>query len=480
MGCGSSGHRRTSRNSIKINVIEPTSIAPEPSDIEPYSVRRESYNGVQTIEEEDSSKMASSTSHNKNTHDAMISFHQADTEFVKYLSGELKKNNIRVWRDDPTVNPVDAVSHKGQAIVESKVFLIVLSKDSASSKTCQDEVALAYISNKAIFPVAREQFALLSQYLDFGMRLTLAKLNWIFFEKQSDRQENFPQLLAAMKQEIEDLDAHQNESASDLAETDNEPPKFRMNYQRQKSRRNLLVDLRGSRDFWERTFGNTTEVAWIEFREKFIAEYEDRLATEFPEDKTRWLMNLIYKDVLELSKTIQKKTYDSFCGDKQGDPDSFYERLKDYAVGSFAIREVFDMESTVRLDAIQNLSTFRTPSVITALLDLLDDQDPNMRAVAAISLGRTGKTNRKIVDRLIKLLGDEDRLVRESACLSLGHLQVESAVPNIVDLWRNDAISHVRNAAELALSLMGAEKAKEAVKVTKVLSDEMKSLATDK
>ncbi|XP_077995720.1 uncharacterized protein LOC144449132 isoform X2 [Glandiceps talaboti] len=436
MGCGSSVQQRSDRNSIKINVIEPTSIAPEPSDIEPYSLRRES-NGVQTILEEEN-KMASAARPSMKSYDAMISYHQSDADFVKYFSGELKKNNITVWREDPKDKSKESVSHKGQAIVESKVFIIILSRESASSKTCQDEVALAYISNKSIFPVAMEQFANLSKYLDFGMRLTLAKLNWVFFENQSDREENFPQLLTAIKSE---LDLEHEPSTLDLTE-EAEEPQFKMNFQRQKSQYQVHANEKGDKDFWERSFGNRMEVPWIEFRELFKTEYAENLERDFPEDKVNWLMNLIYKDVLELNKTIDKKMYNSFCGGSQGDPDRFYERLKHYAIGSFAMREVFDMDSTVRLDAVQNL----------------------------------GKSNRKIVQGLIKLLGDEDRLVRESTCLSLGHMHAEDAVPHIVNLWRNDAISHVRNAAELALSLMGADKAREALKMTKVLGDEMKRL----
>ena len=73
--------------------------------------------------------------------------------------------------------------------------------------------------------------------------------------------------------------------------------------------------------------------------------------------------------------------------------------------------------------------------MIDALTDLLDDADSNARAVAAISLARTGICNPIIVTRLLRLLTDEDRLVRESACLTLGRLKVEEAVPKLVKIW---------------------------------------------
>ena len=73
--------------------------------------------------------------------------------------------------------------------------------------------------------------------------------------------------------------------------------------------------------------------------------------------------------------------------------------------------------------------------MIEALIKLLEDQDPNVRAVAAISLGRTGVSDENVVDDLIKLLKDPDRIVRQSACLSLGHMKAIKAIPDIGNIW---------------------------------------------
>ena len=78
---------------------------------------------------------------------------------------------------------------------------------------------------------------------------------------------------------------------------------------------------------------------------------------------------------------------------------------------------------------------FQNPAVVDALIQLLNDEDPNVRAVAAISLGRTGNDSDVVVDHLIALLGDKDRIVRQGACLSLGHLKAEKAVPHIGHVW---------------------------------------------
>ena len=76
-----------------------------------------------------------------------------------------------------------------------------------------------------------------------------------------------------------------------------------------------------------------------------------------------------------------------------------------------------------------------------ALLKLLEDKDPNVRAVAAICLGRTGHSEERVVDLLIELLKDSDRIVRQSACLSLGTLKAVKAIPHIGNVWLVSPIS---------------------------------------
>ena len=46
----------------------------------------------------------------------------------------------------------------------------------------------------------------------------------------------------------------------------------------------------------------------------------------------------------------------------------------------------------------------------------------------------------------------------------------------ILSFRRNDAIKHVREAAEIALTRIGGEEAAQAIKVTQILSSEMTNL----
>jgi HEAT repeat protein len=170
---------------------------------------------------------------------------------------------------------------------------------------------------------------------------------------------------------------------------------------------------------------------------------------------------------------------------------SFWDRLQSHAVEKIAMKAVFSLESepAYRLKAIENLSKFKSMAVVEALIDLLWDKDPNIRAIAAISVAKSGydKSSRRsgtdksaniedVDDLLTGLLSDKDRLVRESACIALGHRQCQKVVPSLLHLWRNDNISSVREAAQAALQNIGGDEANRALHMTTILQQEMKSL----
>ena len=71
-----------------------------------------------------------------------------------------------------------------------------------------------------------------------------------------------------------------------------------------------------------------------------------------------------------------------------------------------------------------------------ALLDLCNDPDENVRAVAALSLARVADpSNKYAIKRMMHLLKDKDRLVREGGCLALGHIKASEAASELVNLW---------------------------------------------
>ncbi|XP_033102214.1 uncharacterized protein LOC117105240 [Anneissia japonica] len=399
-------------------------------------------------------------------YDVMIIGVESDNEFAQSLADSLSEDGLSVW----TSNSSDKSMSVGQLLVASKVLVNILSEGSTSSQQCEDLISLAYISDTPIFPIARDCFPALNCKLSFSMKLILAKLNWMFFISEVDRKENYPVLISSIQRAI--AKGHEKPDISEGID-DISDERFVYIIGNEENVEREVVD---KPDFWERRFESRSQLAWVDFRDAFADEYKEQLKENFPEHRQKWLMNLIYGDIFELRKMITRKMYTSFCCCIATDPDNFYHRIVDYALGVLAMRSVFDMESTVRLDAVQNLGQFKTRSVISTLINLLNDGDPNMRAVAAIALGKTGVKNYRVVQSMIKKLSDDDRLVREAACISLGHMKAEESVRYIVALWRGDTISHVRQAAEVALGLINSPESQEAIRITQVLSDEMNRL----
>lgn len=108
--------------------------------------------------------------------------------------------------------------------------------------------------------------------------------------------------------------------------------------------------------FWDRNFKGKQEVTWVMFRQKFESDYKERIVEKYSEDKLKFFLNLMYKDVFTLNKIVKRSTFDNFCeGNPDADPHRFYNRIQQYAVGYYAMHAVFNMNSTMRLTTIQNL-----------------------------------------------------------------------------------------------------------------------------
>lgn len=113
--------------------------------------------------------------------------------------------------------------------------------------------------------------------------------------------------------------------------------------------------------------------------------------------------------------------------------------------------------------------------MLRCLVELLSDDDANIRTIAAVGLGRANRArgadadaetqrefdnaerevwwrgsahpicalsfsspswnHHKLSRQLIRCLSDKDRLVRESSCMALANLKSTAAVPGIVHLW---------------------------------------------
>ncbi|MDJ0734755.1 MAG: HEAT repeat domain-containing protein [Nostocaceae cyanobacterium] len=111
-----------------------------------------------------------------------------------------------------------------------------------------------------------------------------------------------------------------------------------------------------------------------------------------------------------------------------------------------------------KIKAVQTFSrnNFNTPDSINALIEELDNPDPDICAAAADSLGKIHDS--RALKPLLEKLNYKDRIAREAVIKAIGNLQATSeeldeqqAVERLIDIWRNDPISNVRDAVEFAL-----------------------------
>lgn len=493
--------------------------------------------------------------------DIMISYHPSDSRLVDRMIPHLTANGFSVWHVDVGQTHADDVRKRGKAVLDSKVFLMVVSQASLTHAPCKDESALAYISCKPIIPLGVESYQSLEPFLDAAMRMLLSKLNWTFFIEEEDWDRRLAEMTTSvgdvmappavfdLGQEALDLfDSETGEYNQDSSLT--EENEFRVEYQSfAESKPKVFIGLRRvvsvqqsdlfqgtfqGLDFWDVQFSERESVRTTELVEAFIEKYGHRLANHVSEllrqreerkkrEKTSspffsysplttptspspskeekqpeknlvedWLRHLLTKDLFGKAETIERKTYDAICvarhhhqrdslTDRPAANDNFYRRVKEFGMGKLAMLNVFNMDSSVRLVAIQNLGQYQTPEIVAGLVELLNDNDPNIRTVATLALGRCKSspeviTLHRIVAHLLKRISDPDRLVRQATCISLGHIRAGEAVKSLVQVWRNEPISDVRDAAFAALERMEGEDAKVAIDMTKRLEEEVGGL----
>ncbi len=404
--------------------------------------------------------------------DIMISYSHQDKDQMRKIKGALEEAGIKVWVDEVGLKAgVEFFNKIGQAIVDAKLFLSLLSTKSVISKYCKDELALAYVSSKPIFPCALQVRDEVIPSMDFGMRLQLAPVTWFMFDDSASFNQSMKDLLTGIKAKLAEMEEKEQPVADKRAK-----------FQRQRSHLNLhskpSYHGRTNVEFWEKNFKGLESVEWEHFEEAFCTDYQKELDELFEKVDQKWLLSILCNELDEDGDGIVTlKHFKEFCV-VNGESFEFWQRVQEQALESYTMREVFSMDSTVRIDAIQNLSKFHSNSVVEALLDLCNDPDENVRAVAALSLARVAEpSNKYAIKRMMLLLKDKDRLVREGGCLALGHIKASEAASELVNLWRNDAISNVREAAQIALEKIGGEEAQKAMHITKVLSEEIKNLA---
>ena len=260
--------------------------------------------------------------------------------------------------------------------------------------------------------------------------------------------------------------------------------------------------------FWERSFDGADSVPWRQFQGEFLSQYGHELDKHYDKTEQDWMLEILFKELVhdddatsgsydqddvekKGDQLVLKSKYEEYCK-VDGVMHPFWMRLQDQAMEKLAMKAVFgsDSEAPIRLKAIENLAKFKSVAVFDALVELLEDEDPNARAIAAISVAKICGEDAAHVDdggrksscdevdeALLKLLlEDKDRLVRESVCIAFAYRKNHSMSPHLVHVWRNDHISSVRDAAHTALMRLGGADAASTMQTTNILQEEMKFL----
>ncbi|KAL5016705.1 hypothetical protein ScPMuIL_006294 [Solemya velum] len=412
--------------------------------------------------------------------DAILSYSNENKDLVLRIKDNLVKQGLSVWMGDSEgMSATEVLQKIGQAVVDCRLFVFVMSVTSVQSKLCQDQLALAYISSKPIFPVAIVPFSELRELMNNGMKLQLARFPSIPIDNET-LDDDTEKLAGILHDELNKL---KNEDEKDVDEA--ERPKLQRQYTMNMGRRKedegidnpMLMEK--PTDFWKRHFVDEEVIPWIKFLEAMTMDFQEELDRDFGANDTEWLIGIIQRELdCDQSDFIIKDTFLEYCT-SESKVRPLWLMIKELAVQSYAIRDVFSIGSSVRVKAIENLAKFKSMAVIDALRDLLSDKDSSIRSVAIISLAKTGANDELTIRGLIKCLESKDRLVREAACLALGHIKAERATDKIVDLWRNDKISNVRDAAYVALQNIGGEQAAEAIRITQVLEKEIRRLKSN-
>ena len=125
--------------------------------------------------------------------------------------------------------------------------------------------------------------------------------------------------------------------------------------------------------FWNQNFHDEAEVSWASFKQAFLTHYQDNLRcknciyfgakcythslamfTEDHDENTSWLMEMLHDDLFGGASNISKNHFMQIRGNVQHE-NAFWEIVSQIAAEKLSMKEVFDMQSTVRLTAVENL-----------------------------------------------------------------------------------------------------------------------------
>lgn len=112
-----------------------------------------------------------------------------------------------------------------------------------------------------------------------------------------------------------------------------------------------------------------------------------------------------------------------------------------------------DPEKWIRATLGYVLSIIDYPEALQMIIDLLKDEDPDVRKNAALALSSRAKEAQ--TELLVKMLSDSIPFVRLQAVITLGRLKIVSAVPWLVKMLKTDRNFKIRSAVITSLGHIG-------------------------
>ena len=137
-----------------------------------------------------------------------------------------------------------------------------------------------------------------------------------------------------------------------------------LNRQVSKNASNLLFNEHEERDliqtgqnfiqFLKDCYHTADTIPWALFEQKFYEINGPDLEKLCSFDNEAWLLGILYREleVFEGDENVSKQNLLEFTDNNL---DAFWENVEEQAVQSYAMREVFNMDSSVRIPAIMNL-----------------------------------------------------------------------------------------------------------------------------
>ncbi|GFR79347.1 hypothetical protein ElyMa_000554100 [Elysia marginata] len=433
--------------------------------------------------------------------DVVMCFDARDVGLATVLEDELRDSHLHVVTGvlpSGDTTPGEDFVNTARAIFNTSALVVLLSPTSVDSRHVQDLVSLATLTHTSVFPVVTGSRSNVEQLMSIELKLQLGGCRWTDLAKtgRDVLEGGFGQLVTMIRQQTDtqqkyaviDEDYGQVSSwavrhqramrlekqedqvkiVSSLNEAEDEAEQEAVKTGEVNNPPGSKTIVMTATDFWDLTFPQNTAVPFDKFRAQLRSHYLNQISTQIP----RSLMNRLMKALRESlvlrdtkgTEYISRDIFINFCSNNGSETD-VWQTICDVARHQQAVIDVFDKQSTVRTVAIEEITSYGSPAVVSGLRELIQDGDPHIRCMAVESLSRCMLIDDQTsLSSLMAALNDTHWEVRKVACQGTARLGAPQAVDTLRRLGQTDTNAQVRVAAAASLSEIEAGNPKPEVK----------------